>query len=209
MPVTAESQNNLTYRRLVAADKTFFHTMLNRASVNPAVGPLPSQQGSLVRIGNEYSADWGRPHDRGFVALDRDRLIGAAWLRLTGQWYAMAANLGDTVPEAGIGVRDEYHGRRVGLMLLDATLMDAGQAGVEQAFLKVYKNNPRALRLYERLGFVTAAHYTDPQDARYNMAIMAINPVAYAEQGGILMESSDVDSPTAELRERGDNRRYG
>ena len=209
MPVTAEAQGNLTYRRLVAADKTFFHTMINRASVNPAIGPLPSQQGSLVCFRDGYSADWGRPHDRGFLALDADVPVAAAWLRLTGQWFAMAAQLGSSVPEVGIAVKDAHHGRGIAGNLLDATLMDAGHAGVELAFLKVFKTNPVARRLYERRDFKTVGHYTDPQDARYNMAIMAINPVAYAERGGILVGSSDVDSPTTELRDCGDNRRYG
>lgn len=209
MLVTTEAQGNLTYRRLNTGDTTFFHTMINRASVNPAVDAWPSQQGSLVRMKDGYSAPWGRPHDRGFVALDQGEPIGAAWMRLTGQWFAMAAQLGSSVPEVGIAVKDAHHGRGIAGNLLDATLMDAGHAGVELAFLKVFKTNPIACRLYDRQGFKTVGHYTDPQDARYNMAIMAINPVAYAERGGILVGSSDVDSPTTELRECGDNRRYG
>lgn len=53
----------------------------------------------------------------------------------------------------GMAVRREHRGRGVGTALVETLISWASQHGVTRLELEVFANNPRAIRLYERLGF--------------------------------------------------------
>lgn len=55
----------------------------------------------------------------------------------------------------GVGVHDDHHGRGIGSALI-AELIDAADnwLGLRRLELTVYADNTRAIRLYERFGFV-------------------------------------------------------
>jgi len=87
----------------------------------------------------------GRPT---FVALDGARVIG--WcdiLSLDRPLYVHAGVL-------GIGVLDGYRQQGVGKALMAATLAAAKAVGLTRVELTVREHNVRALRLYEKMGFV-------------------------------------------------------
>lgn len=54
----------------------------------------------------------------------------------------------------GIALRKDFWGLGLGSILMEEAISFARQAGFEQLELEVSGNNPRAKRLYEKLGFV-------------------------------------------------------
>ena len=59
-----------------------------------------------------------------------------------------------------VGVRPGWRGRGVATALLCAAMRAFRHEGVERAVLDVNVNNPRALRVYERLGFVVTGRFS-------------------------------------------------
>ena len=53
-----------------------------------------------------------------------------------------------------IYVRKEYHGKEVGQLLYNKTLEIARQKNVDYVWLGVWEDNPRAIRFYEKNGFI-------------------------------------------------------
>lgn len=102
---------------------------------------------------SKYVADWGRPGDLAFIALDSetDDLLGAAWLRLLKGDERGYGYVDDKTPELGVAVAAGYRGQGVGSSLLEYLLEAAGVV-YGSVSLSVSKGNP-ALKLYERLGF--------------------------------------------------------
>jgi RimJ/RimL family protein N-acetyltransferase len=87
----------------------------------------------------------GRPC---FVALDGERAIG--WCDISSlnrPVYAHSAVL-------GMGVIDGYREQGVGKALMTATLGAAKAAGLTRVELTVREPNLRAMKLYEKMGFV-------------------------------------------------------
>lgn len=95
---------------------------------------------------------------RRYERSERDCMIGA-WVNgaLAGNVSIAAVGGGSRVrhrAELGICVRREFWGRGVGSMLMDAAIQTAECAGYRQIELRTAADNDRALRLYERFGFV-------------------------------------------------------
>lgn len=53
-----------------------------------------------------------------------------------------------------MGVRSDWRGRGLGRSLLEATLAEADARGVLRVELSVHSDNPRAIALYIRNGFI-------------------------------------------------------
>jgi ribosomal protein S18 acetylase RimI-like enzyme len=102
-----------------------------------------------------YIKDWGRAGDLGFIAVDAgsDELIGAVWCRLSSADDQGFAYVDERTPELGIALWPEYRGQGIGTALLEH-LLEAAKHRYPAISLSVSPNNP-AIRLYERLGFVT------------------------------------------------------
>ena len=91
-----------------------------------------------------YHVDFrSEPGDVGVVAVDDDRPIGAAWVRLV-QGYGV---VDDRTPELGVAVVADRRGEGVGSALLTALF-----GRVQRCSLSCDDRNP-AIRLYQRLGF--------------------------------------------------------
>ncbi len=74
----------------------------------------------------------------------REAIVGYAWLQ---------GLSGPDVPMLGIGLVDAYHERGIGRLLLRA-LLDVGRAmGLKAIRLGVNDDNPRAIHVYESVGF--------------------------------------------------------
>ena len=83
-----------------------------------------------------------------FVAIAEGGVVG--WcdiVRLTRPIHAHAGVL-------GMGMLPVYRGRGHGRRLIEATLHAAQLAGFSRVELAVHADNPRAVALYERVGFV-------------------------------------------------------
>ena len=74
----------------------------------------------------------------------REAIVGYAWLQ---------GLSGPDVPMLGIGLVDAYHERGIGKLLLHA-LLDVGRGmGLKAIRLGVNDDNPRAIHVYESVGF--------------------------------------------------------
>ena len=99
-----------------------------------------------------YVEGWGRPGDRGLIALDEGFPVGAAWYRLFTAGSPGYGFLDEETPELTIAVVPSRRGRGFGDQLLSALLDQARADGFPAISLSVEKDNP-ALHLYERFGF--------------------------------------------------------
>ena len=82
------------------------------------------------------------------VALAGDKVIG--WCDVRREFFPSRAHRGTL----GMGLLPEWRGRGVGRRLLEATLAQARRSGFKRIELDVHADNPRAISLYERAGFV-------------------------------------------------------
>jgi putative acetyltransferase len=83
-----------------------------------------------------------------FVATDGSRIVG--WADIFPHWAPVLAHCG----ALGMGVHAEYRGRGLGARLLAACLEKAPGKGITRVELQTRSDNVRAIRLYERMGFV-------------------------------------------------------
>jgi GNAT superfamily N-acetyltransferase len=102
-----------------------------------------------------YLEDWGRPGDVGFVAEDASgRLGGAAWYRPFTTVRHGYGFVSPDVPEVSMGLQRSWRGLGLGRRLLESLHAVALDAGVPRLSLSVEVANRRAVRLYERFGYV-------------------------------------------------------
>jgi ribosomal protein S18 acetylase RimI-like enzyme len=104
-----------------------------------------------------YLDAWGRAGDTALIAEDENgERLGAAWYRL----FTVDAHgygfIDSSVPELTVAVPAALRGRGIGTALLLALIKQASDHGLSTLSLSVEKENP-ALRLYEHLGFKSAA----------------------------------------------------
>ena len=86
-----------------------------------------------------------------FVALDGTTVVG--WCDIFPEWAHAVQHCGTL----GMGVLATYRGRGIGQQLLSATIAKARANGITRIVLEARADNTRAIRLYERMGFVHEA----------------------------------------------------
>lgn len=86
------------------------------------------------------------------TAWEGGRIVGNAHLGALSRRLAHRGSL-------GISVLREAWGRGVGSALMEEVIAHARAQGVEIIELEVRSDNPRAIRLYEKFGFVRIGHY--------------------------------------------------
>ncbi len=143
----------VTVRPAEASDAEFLAQMLVAAAFWRPEGP----PGSLREVWSEpqlahYVAGWPQAGDFGVIALDGQRRIGAAWVRLLTASDPGYGFVDATTPEVSMGVVRTWRGRGVGSRLLDALIAAATARGLRSLSLSVEPDND-ARRLYERVGF--------------------------------------------------------
>lgn len=82
------------------------------------------------------------------LAVDGERVVG--WCDIASNERPVLAHVG----VLGIGVHAAYRGQGLGKRLLAAALDKAFAGGVLRVELEVFATNPRAIALYEQVGFV-------------------------------------------------------
>ena len=130
----------------------------------------PEPPAELVK----YLDGWGRRGDAGVVAEDTDgTALGAAWYRLFAESDRGNGILAPRdVPELSIAVVPEHRGRHIGRDLLAALAETARVDGYRHLMLSVDPANVRAVRLYERMGYV---HVDSADPARGTSRIMQLD----------------------------------
>jgi GNAT superfamily N-acetyltransferase len=103
----------------------------------------------------QYTGEWGRPGDGGFVAEADQRVVGVVWWRLFRSDEAGYGFVDERTPELGIAVWPGERGRGVGRMLLRAATAEHPRLS-----LSVEDGNP-ARALYESEGFVAVGRSGD------------------------------------------------
>jgi RimJ/RimL family protein N-acetyltransferase len=83
--------------------------------------------------------------DHYFVMVVGKKIMGYSFLRLFGY----------KVPSFGIIIKNEFSGKGYGTILTQWTVEKAKALGYEKVILKTYKENLRAKRIYEKIGFKT------------------------------------------------------
>jgi GNAT superfamily N-acetyltransferase len=145
----------ITIRELTITDEPFLWEMLYESLYVPAGQPaLPRELVQQPEI-SRYVEGWGRAGDCGFLALDDDQPIGAAWLRLLVGAKRGYGYYDETTPELAIAILPAYRGQGIGSRLL-ARLVENARSRDLAICLSVSKDNP-ARQLYQRLGFATLA----------------------------------------------------
>jgi ribosomal-protein-alanine acetyltransferase len=118
-----------------------------------------------------FSNPWHPQTFRSLISRDRALVLVAEDPEAGVVGYAVSWWVLDQAELANIAVGEEHRGRRIGLDLLDRTLDEMRERGVERIFLEVRMSNEGAHRLYLARGFTQVAvrsdYYRNPrEDAR-------------------------------------------
>jgi len=138
-------------RPATVSDEAFLREMLYAALfVPPDEPPLPREILDDPKVAHYVDAFGTSNGDVGFIAVEGEP-IGAAWVRLLTGDDRGFGYVDDDAPELSIAVVPEHRGNGLGTALMECLLAEAPRCS-----LSVDDRNP-ALRLYERLGFVTVS----------------------------------------------------
>jgi ribosomal protein S18 acetylase RimI-like enzyme len=107
------------------------------------------------------------------VSLDGDRIVG----------YANPVVDGDEAWIGGIGVLPSHRGMGIGTKLMLAVEQECIERGVREISLEVIEGNDRAMRLYDRLGYVGGRRYltAEGRPARFQGFGQMPEPASQAE----------------------------
>lgn len=83
-----------------------------------------------------------------FVALSAGDVVG--WCDVRRHFFPVHAHRGSI----GMGMLPAFRGQGLGRRLLDATVAKARETGIRRFELSVHADNERAIKLYEKVGFV-------------------------------------------------------
>ncbi len=121
--------------------------------------PLPSKDVLQTPDLAKYVQDWGRTSDHGFIAMDAQTLMGAAWYRLFTADNHGYGYVNDNTPELAIAILPQYRNKGLGKSLLIRLLEQAKAYGYQQISLSCDPTNDNALHLYQKLGFEQVGVY--------------------------------------------------
>lgn len=144
-----------TIRPAIPTDEPFLREMFYQALHVEGQEPYPREVLDRPHIA-KYLRDWGRhAKDLGFVAEDSNgQPIGAVWCRLLNVEEKGFAHLDEETPELGVAVFPGHRGEGIGTALIEQ-LLESAKSLYPAIALSVSPKNPRAIELYERLGFET------------------------------------------------------
>ena len=95
-----------------------------------------------------YIEDFGKEDDWCFVAEIKEKIVGAAWVRIMNDY----GHIDDETPSFAISLYEEYRNLGIGTALMGVMLQFLREKGYKQASLSVQKAN-YAVRMYRKAGF--------------------------------------------------------
>ncbi len=95
-----------------------------------------------------YVADFGKADDWCLVAETKEKIVGAAWVRIMNDY----GHVDDETPSFAISLYEEYRHLGIGTALMQAMLKLLKDKGYRQASLSVQKAN-YAVDMYRKVGF--------------------------------------------------------
>lgn len=95
-----------------------------------------------------YIADFGKAGDWCLVAEVKEKIVGAAWVRIMDDY----GHIDDETPSFAISLYDEYRHLGIGTALMRAMLQFLKDKGYHQISLSVQKTN-YAVDMYKKAGF--------------------------------------------------------
>lgn len=102
---------------------------------------------------DQLSIELSETDSQFFIAWDKDRAVG--YLKVNSAQAQSDLKEADSLEIERIYVLNAYHGKKVGQLLYGHALEVARLLGKSSIWLGVWENNPRAMRFYEKNGFVT------------------------------------------------------
>jgi len=99
-----------------------------------------------------YIADFGKEDDWCFVAETKEKIVGAAWVRIMNDY----GHVDDETPSFAISLYEEYRYLGIGTALMRAMLQFLKDKGYKQTSLSVQKEN-YAVNMYRKVGFEVAS----------------------------------------------------
>jgi len=116
--------------------------------------PHPFDRNTAKRLASEASTDKSTIRFLATIREDSgEKAVG----------YAFLWKLDRDLPSIGIGVADDYQGRGLGKVLMQALLAKAREIGKKRLRLSVCEANEAAISLYRKMGFTL----DEGDDARY------------------------------------------
>ena len=101
---------------------------------------------------DKLRAELAQPYSTCYFAEQAGRVIG--YLKVNTGPAQTEQQADNALEIERIYVLQEFHGQRVGQLLYEQALALAQQAQVDYLWLGVWEENPRAIRFYEKNGFV-------------------------------------------------------
>lgn len=127
-----------------------------------------------------YEGFGTRPDDRALVAETDGQVVGACWVRTTGEY----GHIDDATPSFSISLLAPFRGQGIGTALMSQMLDHLRCAGYDRASLSVQKEN-LAVRLYERLGFRIVGNGVD--DSEWLMVHELVKPFPIIETQRLIL----------------------
>jgi ribosomal protein S18 acetylase RimI-like enzyme len=100
----------------------------------------------------KLTAEVQNPDSTFYLAEQAGRVVG--YLKVNTGPAQTEQHLANALEIERIYVLQEFHGQRVGQVLYEQALLLARHAWVDTLWLGVWEENPRAIRFYEKNGFV-------------------------------------------------------
>lgn len=103
-----------------------------------------------------YVADFGKADDWCLVAETKEKIVGAAWVRIMNDY----GHIDDETPSFAISLHEKYRNLGIGTELTRAMLHLLKEKGYKQVSLSVQKAN-YAVNMYRKTGFETVNENED------------------------------------------------
>jgi ribosomal protein S18 acetylase RimI-like enzyme len=131
----------------IVGRQTFLETFSN-GNTEEDMNKYLAEKFSIEQLSNELS----NPNSEFYFAKIEKQVVG--YLKLNFGQAQTEDNNQDGVEIERIYVLKQYHGRKVGQVLYNKALEIAKEKKADYVWLGVWDKNPRAIRFYEKNGFI-------------------------------------------------------
>lgn len=147
--------SSIIIRGIRPSEIPFMENIMYEAIYHPdPMKPYPKDVIYLPQV-RVYWDNWGTgTDDHCLVAIVNDKIVGAVWIRTFHNELKGCGYIDEQTPEIAIALFEAYRGKGIGTQMMEQMIVLMKSKGYAQVSLSITKGNP-AVRLYERLGFLT------------------------------------------------------